>query len=62
MPEDKDVAAERKKLLADMKANKIKDEVVICGLTKYFGDQKVVDNLYLSIPKGECFGLLGKSV
>ena len=33
--------------------------MVISGLTKYFSNHKAVDDLCLSIPEGECFGLLG---
>ena len=34
-------------------------QIVISGLTKYFAEYRAVDNIYLTIPKGECFGLLG---
>lgn len=33
--------------------------IEIVGLTKYYGSLKAVDNLHLSISKGEIFGLLG---
>lgn len=33
--------------------------IEIVGLTKYYGSLKAVDNLHLSIRKGEIFGLLG---
>lgn len=33
--------------------------IEINGLTKYYGSLKAVDNLHLSISKGEIFGLLG---
>lgn len=33
--------------------------IEISGLTKYYGSLKAVDNLHLSISKGEIFGLLG---
>ena len=53
--DDEDVAGEKTKILFSQ-AN---DPVVISGLTKYFGTHKAVDDIYLSIPAGECFGLLG---
>jgi len=33
--------------------------IKIDGLTKYYGEQKAVDNLSLSIPEGTIFGFLG---
>lgn len=40
--------------------SEVSDTVLIKGLTKQFSGGKVaVDNLYLGIRKGECFGLLG---
>ena len=35
------------------------EEIVVKGLTKKYGDFKAVDNVSLSIEKGEIFGLLG---
>ena len=36
------------------------NQVVISGLTKYFGEKTAVDDMYVAIPNGECFGLLGE--
>lgn len=58
--EDDDVLAEREKVLLNSDLpNSGEDQVIIAGLTKYFADQKAVDDVHLTIPKGECFGLLG---
>ena len=58
--DDEDVIAEKEKVI--LNSSKIGDkdsQVVISGLTKYFAEHKAVDSIYLTIPKGECFGLLG---
>ena len=57
---DEDVAEEKQKvLLANENTIKGQGQLTIQGLTKYFADHKAVDDMYLSVPKGECFGLLG---
>ncbi|CAM4230085.1 ABC transporter ATP-binding protein [Paenibacillus tarimensis] len=33
--------------------------IELSGLTKYYGNQRAVDDLYLTVRKGEVFGLLG---
>jgi ABC-2 type transport system ATP-binding protein len=35
--------------------------IVTHGLTKYYGDKKVVDSLDLRIPKGSVYGFLGRN-
>lgn len=58
--EDDDVLAEKEKVLLNTDLmNTGENQVIIDGLTKYFADQKVVDDIHLTIPTGECFGLLG---
>ena len=58
--DDEDVIAESGKILSSLEeAVARENQVLIAGLSKYFSRHKAVDNLYLSIPKGECFGLLG---
>ena len=55
------MTAEREKILVNAEMeNSPTDQVVISGLSKYFGSHKAVNGIYLSIPRGECFGLLGK--
>ncbi|KAF6019161.1 hypothetical protein EB796_022529 [Bugula neritina] len=57
---DRDVADEKKKILSETPEQAAQNnQVLISGLTKYFGDHKAVEDIYISIPKGECFGLLG---
>lgn len=55
-PEDGDVAAERAAVRAGKKNH---DPIVVNGLTKHFGRKTAVNGLTFSIPKGQCFGLLG---
>ncbi|XP_067952133.1 phospholipid-transporting ATPase ABCA3-like [Watersipora subatra] len=58
--EDDDVLAEKDKVLFNADAMSSEDaQVVISGLTKYYADHQAVDNVYLCVPQGECFGLLG---
>ena len=59
--DDEDVLAERQRVettggLTDPEQS----QIMIAGLTKYFSNHKAVDSMYLGIPRGECFGLLGK--
>jgi len=55
------VADEKKKILSETPEQAAQNnQVLISGLTKYFGDHKAVEDIYISIPKGECFGLLGR--
>lgn len=57
---DVDVAAEKKKILTmgDRDCAK-QNSVVLSGLTKIYGVKKVVNSIYVVVPNGECFGLLG---
>lgn len=60
MGEDEDVAAEREKIeMNSALAAAQENQVVISGLTKYFGVKTAVDDMHVTIPNGECFGLLG---
>ncbi|XP_059140252.1 phospholipid-transporting ATPase ABCA1-like, partial [Physella acuta] len=60
--EDVDVAREKQRVLSGGAVN---DVLRLEGLTKVFwkpgkkGKITVVDHLYLGVPKGQCFGLLG---
>lgn len=59
-PEDSDVTTERLRLQQGSPSELgAANPVVIAGLTKYFADRHAVDGLYLAVPAGECFGLLG---
>ncbi|KAI9140085.1 hypothetical protein BKA69DRAFT_1125967 [Paraphysoderma sedebokerense] len=53
---DEDVIEERKKVIGT-KPEEL--AVSVRGLNRWFGDFKAVDDLYLGLEKGECFGLLG---
>lgn len=55
---DDDVLREKDKVLFNSELVE-QNQVVISGLTKFFGPHKAVDDVYLAVPKGECFGLLG---
>lgn len=63
--EDVDVIAERNRIRNNYGKPKFKDIITIQGLRKVFptrdkGKNKVaVDNLWFSLPPGECFGFLG---
>ena len=61
LQDDDDVVAEREKVqIATENHKEGENQVLISGLTKYFLTRKAVNDVYLAIPKGECFGLLGK--
>lgn len=61
--EDDDVLAEKEKVqVAIENQQQGENQVVISGLTKYFLTRKAVNDVSLAIPKGECFGLLGKLI
>merc|ERR1711933_221447 len=56
-PDDSDVIMEKKRVTSGEADN---DLIVIEGLTKVYSDgKKAVDNLWLGVHPGECFGLLG---
>ncbi|XP_067927873.1 phospholipid-transporting ATPase ABCA3-like [Watersipora subatra] len=58
--QDEDVTAQKEKILLNSeKTNLEESQILITGLTKYFANHKAVDDIYLSVPQGECFGLLG---
>jgi len=58
--EDEDVVAEKALISREAESLSRENPVVIRGLTKYFGNHRAVDDIHLSIPRGECFGLLGE--
>ena len=59
--EDDDVTSERQRIeINSSLATAQQNQVVISGLTKYFGEKTAVDDMYVAIPNGECFGLLGE--
>eukprot|EP01027_Heterolobosea_sp_BB2_P009667 GEZU01014240.1.p1 GENE.GEZU01014240.1~~GEZU01014240.1.p1 ORF type:complete len:474 (-),score=116.25 GEZU01014240.1:5-1426(-) len=54
---DEDVLAEKQRIqTGHVPPNTL---VLIEGLTKDYGKKRALDNLYLSIQQGQCFGLLG---
>jgi len=56
---DEDVRKERQSIQNTSALVNGDNQVIISGLTKYYSANKAVDDLYVAIPKGECFGLLG---
>ncbi|CAG2114446.1 unnamed protein product [Medioppia subpectinata] len=58
--EDSDVAEERKKVhLNDTSSDILKIVGVTKAFQSMFGKRVAVDNVSFSVPRGECFGLLG---
>lgn len=57
---DSDVDAEIQKV-KEMSREQIRDSnLVLQGLTKYYGKMLAVNQLYLDVERRECFGLLGE--
>lgn len=56
---DSDVNAEIQKV-KEMNADQVRNSnLVLNGLTKYYGNFLAVNQLYLDVESCECFGLLG---
>lgn len=57
---DEDVLAERKRVVEN-EATAENSSVLLMNLKKNYGKKKAVKGVHLSIPKTECFGLLGQN-
>ncbi|XP_062542045.1 phospholipid-transporting ATPase ABCA3-like [Armigeres subalbatus] len=57
--EDSDVCTEKARLQAMTPTERNQYNLVIKGLTKYYGSYQAVNNLSVAIDRSECFGLLG---
>ena len=55
-PHDEDVKQERERIRSGASRN---DLIRLEGLRKVFGRRVAVNDLYFSVPKGQCFGFLG---
>ena len=58
--EDDDVKTERERIMNTSLGRLLQtDSLILSGIQKYYGQFLAVSGLFVGIPQGECFGLLG---